>query len=151
MQADPEVEAYFDALPAERQVPMRQLREAIRANLPPGFEEAMSGGMPTFVVPLGTFPGGYHTTPGKPLPFISLASTKTAISVFHMGVYADAELLEWFTNAHADLGIGRLDIGKSCIRFKNVQKIPFELMGELAAKVTPEEWVAKYEGMRAGR
>ncbi len=151
MESDPAVDAYFAALPADRQEPMRQLRETLRASLPPGYEETMTSGMPGYVVPLATFPAGYHTTPGKPLPLVSIASTKTAIAVYHMGVYADAELLAWFTQAYADLGIGRLDIGKSCIRFKNPQKIPYALLGELAAKVAPAAWVATYERTRAGR
>lgn len=151
MKSDAEVDAYYEALPDERRPAMLELRRVLREQLPPGFEETMSSGMPSFVVPLETYPAGYHTTPGKPLPFISLASQKTAISVYHLGVYADAELLEWFTKAYADLGIGRLDMGKSCIRFKNAKKIPFELLGELASKVTPEEWVARYEEQRTGR
>ncbi len=151
MATNPDVEAYYDALPGDRKGPMLELRRVLGENLPGGFEETMSSGMPSFVVPLETYPAGYHTTPGRPLPFISLASQKTGISVYHLGVYADPELLEWFTTAYADLGIGKLDMGKSCIRFKNVKKIPYELLGELASKVTPEEWVAEYEGLRAGR
>jgi hypothetical protein len=151
MATNPEVEAYYEALPDERKEPMLELRKVLGENLPPGFEESMTGGMPGFVVPLETYPAGYHTTPGQPLPLIALASQKRTISVHHLGVYADPELLEWFTKAYADLGIGRLDMGKGCIRFGNMKKIPYELLGELATKVTPEEWVAEYEGLRAGR
>lgn len=139
------VEQYLAELPEARQQPMINLRQAIAANLSPDFEEQMSYGMIGFVVPHSIYPAGYHCTPHLPLPFISIASQKSHIAVYHMGLYAMPELLDWFTKAYSQQGVGKLDIGKSCIRFKNMAKIPYALLGDLAAKVSVGEWIAVYE------
>ena len=136
---------YVDELPQERREPVEKLRKVIRKNLPKGFEEEMSYGMIGYVVPHSIYPKGYHCDPKIPLPFISIASQKNFIALHHMGLYADAELLDWFTQAHAKQVKTKLDMGKGCIRFKKPENIPYELIGELAGKLNPKEWINMYE------
>jgi hypothetical protein len=139
------VEQYLAELPPERQAPMRGLRDAVNARLPRGFQEVMSYGMVGWVVPHTLYPAGYHCDPKLPLPFMGMASQKQAISVYHMGIYADAALMTWFTAEHAKASPKKLDIGKSCVRYKSAEHIPFELIGELASRMTPQDWIARYE------
>jgi hypothetical protein len=140
------VEEYLAGLPTDREPAMRKLRSAIKKNLPKGFAEVMSYGMIGFVVPHKLYPAGYHCDPKLPLPFMSIASQKNFIAVYHMGIYADPALLKWFTGAYAKAFPKRkLDMGKSCQRYKKADDIPFELIGELAAKTTPQQWIALYE------
>ena len=138
-------EEYIEGLPADRQAVVNELRKIIKKNLPKGFKEGMGYGMLGYVVPHSKYPAGYHCDPKQPLPFLGIASQKNFIAVYHMGVYADPKLYKWFTEEYAKAGVGKLDMGKSCIRFKKADKIPFELIGELASKVTPDEWIATYE------
>lgn len=138
-------EDYINQLPEERKVPIKKLREAIKKNLPKGFEETISYGMIGYVVPHAIYPEGYHCTPELPLPFLSFASQKNAINVYHMGIYAREELYNWFLSEYPKHCKRKLDMGKSCIRFKNIDDIPYELIGELASKITVNEWVAIYE------
>ena len=138
-------EQYVAQLPKDRKAGIQRLREVIRTHLPPGFEETMNYGMIGYVVPHSLYPAGYHCDPKLPLPFINLASQKQYIALYHMGVYADPALLEWFLEAYAQLGIGKPDMGKSCLRFKKPEKIPFDLIGELCTKVTPQAWIDRYE------
>lgn len=121
------------------------LIEVIDANLPDGFEKTSDGTGVHYVVPLSTYPSGYHVTPGTPLPFLSVIAQKHHVAVYHMGVYSDPELLRWFEESYAAQVPTKLDMGKSCIRFKNVKHIPYELIGELVSQMTPEQWVAAYE------
>jgi uncharacterized protein YdhG (YjbR/CyaY superfamily) len=144
-----DVQAYLAALEPERQAVMERLMDVIRANLPDGFEELMQYGMPGWVVPHSMFPDGYHVDPSLPLPFLSLGSQKRHIGLYHMGIYADEALLEWFTQEYPKHGSTKLDMGKSCIRFKNMANIPYELVGELCAKMTPEDWIQRYRDARA--
>ncbi|MBK8699086.1 MAG: DUF1801 domain-containing protein [Saprospiraceae bacterium] len=139
------VEDYLAELPEDRKEAMTMLRKIIKKNLPKGFQECMGYGMMGYSVPHSLYPSGYHCDPKQPLPFMSLASQKNFIAVYHMGVYADPTLLDWFTKAFAEAGVGKLDMGKSCIRFKNMNKIPFDLIGELASKMTTKDWIAMYE------
>lgn len=139
---------YLSALPEDRKVAVGRIRQALLDNLPKGFEERMSYGMLGFVVPHEIYPDGYHCDPSLPLPFINLASQKNFVALYHMGIYSDPELLEWFQKSYAGLGIGKLDMGKSCMRFKKMDKIPFELIGELASKMTPRDWIERYEAAR---
>ena len=139
------VEQYMAELPPERQKTMAELRKGIKKNIPKGFREEMSYGMVGYVVPHSKYPAGYHCKPIDPLPFMNFASQKNFIAVYNMGVYADPKLYKWFTDEYAKAGVGKLDMGKSCIRFKNPEKIPFKLIGELASKITPDEWIAMYE------
>ena len=124
---------------------MLKLREVIKNNLPEGFEEAMSYGMLGFVVPHSIYPKGYHCDPKLPLPFISLASQKNFIALYHMGIYADENLLNWFLVEYPKHCKTKLDMGKSCIRFKKMEDIPFELISELAKRVSVTDWIKKYE------
>lgn len=142
------VEEYMKEIPADRLEAMSKLRKVIKKNIPKGFQECMSYGMIGYVVPHKLYAEGYHCDPSLPLPFMNIASQKNNISVYHMGIYADQKLLKWFEGEYKKLNIGKLDMGKSCIRFKNMDKIPFDLIGELAGKMTVEDWVGRYEKMK---
>ena len=137
--------AYMAEIPEDRQKAFTKLRSVIKKNLPKGFSETMGYGMMGWVVPHTKYPAGYHCNPEDPLPFIGIASQKHFIAVYHMGIYADPALLKWFTAAHAKVSPKKLDMGKSCIRYKKPDDIPFEVIGELASKMTPDEWIAIYE------
>ena len=136
---------YLDSLPEERQAPMHQLRETIVQNLPNGFSEGMNYGMLGYVVPHSLYPAGYHCDPKQPLPFVSIASQKNFIALYHMGIYAMPQLLQWFQDEYPNHSKSKLDMGKSCIRFKKPEQIPFALIGQLMQKITPEQWIAVYE------
>ena len=139
------VDAYLAELPEDKKKPMAELRKVIKKNLPKGFKEGMGYGMAGWSVPHSLYPPGYHCTPELPLPFMGIASQKHFIAVYHMGVYADPKILKWFTEAHAKASTKKLDMGKSCIRYKKPEDIPYKLIGELASKITPAEWIALYE------
>ena len=141
--ADPD--AYFKALPPERRAVMQELRAAIAKALPEGFEEVMAYGMPGWVVPLSTYPAGYHCTPGSPLPFLGLASQKSHIAFYHMGLYADPKLLKWFSAEAAKRLPKRLDMGKSCVRFKKPEDVCVPLIADLCRRMTPAQWIKLYE------
>ena len=119
--------------------------EILKTNLPTGFEEQLSYGHIGFVVPHSLYPNGYHCDPKSPLPFVGVASQKNFIALYHMGIYADEKLLNWFVEEYPKHSKRKLDMGKSCIRFKKVDDIPFELIGELAQKITPQQWIDRYE------
>lgn len=136
---------YINELPEDRKEIMATFRNVILDNLPEGFEEQMTYGMLGYVVPHSRYPDGYHCDPKQPLPFISLASQKNHIALYHSGIYSDTELLNWFKNEWPKYATNKLDMGKSCIRFKNPKKIPFELMGELTRKMTVDQWIERYE------
>ncbi len=138
-------EAYIAQLPDERKPVIEKLRQTILKNLPEGFEAQMSYGMLGFVVPHSLYPGGYHCDPKLPLPFINLASQKKFVAVYHSGIYADPELYEWFVSEFPKHCKRKIDMGKSCIRFKYMDDIPYELIAELTSKMTVEQWVALYE------
>jgi len=105
----------------------------------------MSYGMIGYVVPHSIYPKGYHCSPELPLPFISIASQKNAITLYHMMVYADKNLHDWFVTEYSKVCKSKLDMGKSCIRFKKINEIPYELIGKLVSKVSVEQWIEKYE------
>ena len=136
---------YISQLPEERQEVLSKLREVINKNLPKGFEETMSYGMIGYVVPHATYPGGYHCDPKLPLPFMNIASQKNFIAVYHSGVYAQKELLDWFVAEYPKHSKRKLDMGKSCIRFKKMDDVPYDLIGELATKLTVDQWIDIYE------
>jgi hypothetical protein len=137
--------AYLEALPAERKLIIQQLDESIQKNLKGKFEVGIQYGMIGYYVPHKHYPAGYHCNPKEPLPFIQLASQKNFVAVYHMGMYASPELLAWFEKSYAALGIGKPDMGKSCIRFKKIDKIPVDLIGELVSKMSVDEWIQLYE------
>lgn len=138
------VDEYVDSIPEERQKYIRLLRETILENLPEGFEEVISYGMIGYVVPHSIYPAGYHANPKLPLPFINLASQKNYIALYHMGIYADKKLLDWFVSEYTRQCGSKPDMGKSCIRFKKPEQIPFQLIGQLSSKISCGEWVSLY-------
>ena len=138
-------EQYLSELPEDRKEAMLQLRNAIKENLPPGFEEVISYGMLGYVVPHSIYPSGYHCNPKLPLPFINLASQKNFIAIYHMGIYANKNLESWFVSEYPKHVKTKIDMGKSCIRFKKMDDIPFDFIGELASKVSVEDWISNYE------
>jgi len=131
----------------DRQDALYKLREAIIENLPEGFSESVSQGFISYSVPHSIYPAGYHCNPKDPLPFLAVASQKNFIAVYHMGVYSSPELLEWFTTEYGKHVKTKLDMGKSCIRFKKPDQIPFDLIGELCAKITVDQWINLYENV----
>lgn len=141
-------EKYLNSLPEERRTAVKKLREVLLKNLPEGFEEGMGYGMLSYHVPHSLYPAGYHVDPSHPLPFINLASQKNYVALYHMGLYSKPELLEWFTNEYPKHSKRKLDMGKSCIRFKKMEDIPYDLIAELATKMTPQEWISIYENVR---
>jgi len=143
------VENYMNDLPEERKAPMQRLRELFKANLPEGFVEQMSYGMIGYVVPHSIYPKGYHCSPELPLPFINVASQKNFIAVYHMGIYSDENLLNWFVEEYPKHSKAKLDMGKSCIRFKKMDQIPYDLIGELLTKMTVNQWIERYDSILA--
>ena len=124
---------------------MQRLRETLLTHLPKGFEETMSYGMPAYVVPHSLYPAGYHCKPAEPLPYISIASQKNFIALHHVGMYMSPELTAWFTAEYPKHSKTKLDMGKGCIRFKKPEAIPLDLIGELAGRMTPGQWIEIYE------
>ena len=138
-------EEYIKLLPEERKEPVKKLRQIILDNLPKGMEEQMSCGMLGFVIPHSIYPDGYHCDPKLPLPFMNLASQKNFIALYHMGTYAKNDLLVWFTEEYDKKCNYKLDMGKSCVRFKKMDDIPYDLIAELVQKMSTKEWISIYE------
>ncbi len=138
-------EEYLKQLPPDRKEPVAKLREAVKKNLPKGFKEIMSYGMLGYVVPHENYPPGYHCDPALPLLFSAIASQKNFIAFYHMGIYAMPDLLEWFTKEYPKHSPSKLDMGKSCMRFKKPEHIPYQLIGELIKKVSVSKWIEVYE------
>ncbi|MCO6176194.1 DUF1801 domain-containing protein [Flavobacterium sp. NRK F10] len=139
------VEEYLEKAPADRKETLAMLRQVILDNLPENFKEEISYGMVGYVVPHEVYPNGYHCNPKLPLPFMSFASQKNSINFYHMGIYADKELSDWFLKEYAKFSAKKLDMGKSCMRFKKAEDIPFELIGKLVRKVSAQQWITTYE------
>ncbi len=139
------VDDYISKIPTERVEPFEKLRKSVLGNIPAGFEETIGYNMPAYVVPLSVYPDGYHCQADTPLPFASIASQKNFIAFYHMGIYAIPKLKAWFEEEYAKRVPTKLDMGKSCIRLKKMDQIPYDLFGELMAKVTPTEWISIYE------
>jgi len=141
----PGPEAYLESVPGDRKDVMLRLHNLIMENLPQGFEACVGYGMLGYVVPHSLYPAGYHCDPKQPLPFMGLASQKNSISFYHMGLYADQVLLDWFVSEYPKYSKTRLDMGKSCVRFKKEENIPFPLLAELVQKMSPADWIRLYE------
>ena len=139
------VEGYIKQVPEDRRAAFEQLRQAILNHLPNGFVETISYGMIGYVVPHSIYPKGYHCKPNQALPFINIAAQKNFIAVYHMGIYANPDLLQWFVDEFPKHTSAKLDMGKSCIRFKNLNDIPYDLIGELATKMTVNDCIEFYE------
>jgi len=138
-------EQYLKELPDTRKAPVFKLRLQILENLPSGIVETMNYGMLGYVIPHAVYPDGYHCNPELPLPFMNLASQKNFIAVYSMVLYAKKDLMDWFVAAYAERCKYKIDMGKSCIRFKRMDDIPFDLIGELTSKVETQEWIEIYE------
>lgn len=139
------VEEYIAMLPEERTSPIKKMISIFEENLPDGFEKGLSYKMIGFYVPHTLYPAGYHCNPKDPLPFINIASQKNFIALYHMGIYANSALYDWFVTAYPKHCATKLDMGKSCVRFKKMEDIPYELLKQLATKVAPQEWIECYE------
>ena len=138
-------EDYISQIPEERKEAFQKLRETVQKNLPKGFEEGIQYKMIGFYVPQSRYPDGYHCDPKEPLPFVSLASQKNFIALYHSGLYSFTELYDWFVAQYPKYCKYKLDMGKSCVRFKRMDDIPYELIGELCQKVTVNDWIERYE------
>ncbi len=136
---------YIAQLPEERQEVISKIRMTILENLPKGFEEQISYGMLGYVVPHTIYPNGYHCDPKLPLPFMNLASQKNFVALYHSGLYADSKLYDWFVSEYTEQCKYKLDMGKSCIRFKKMDDIPYKLIAELCTKMTTDDWITLYE------
>lgn len=141
------VSEYLDNIPEDRREAFNQLREAIITNLPEGFEECINYGMIGYVVPHAIYPNGYHCDPKLPLPFMNIASQKNFIAFYHMGIYGNADLMNWFVHEFPNYSKAKLDMGKSCVRFKKMNDIPFELIGNLVKRMSVADWVNQYESL----
>lgn len=139
------VDDYIAQLPEERKVVLEKMRTIILENLPKGFSERLGYGMPAYVVPHEIYPAGYHCDTKLPLPFMNIASQKNFVALYHMGIYANPELMEWFVTEYPKHCKRKLDMGKSCIRFKKMEDIPYDLIAELATKMSPQDWIDLYE------
>ncbi len=139
------VDEYIHQLPEDRKEVITKLRATILKNLPKGFVEQINYNMPGYVVPHSLYPGGYHCDPKLPLPFMNIASQKNFVALYHMGIYANPEILAWFTTEYPKHCKRKLDMGKSCVRFKKMDDIPYELIGELVRKMTSQQWIEMYD------
>ena len=139
------IKEYIDQLPEDRKPVIKKLRSIINKNLPKGFKEQLSYGMPGWVIPHSKYPDGYHCDPKLPVPFMSIASQKNFVALYHSGVYASPDLYKWFTTEYPNHSKRKLDMGKSCIRFKKMDDVPYDLIAELVAKMTPDDFIEIYE------
>jgi uncharacterized protein YdhG (YjbR/CyaY superfamily) len=139
------IEEYIAQIPEDRKPVFNELLTLLKTHLPSGYEECLSYGMPAFSVPHSLYPPGYHVSPEVALPFISIASQKNFIAFYHMGLYATPELQSWWTEEYPKYSKRKLDMGKSCVRFKKMDDIPFELIKELVQKITPQQWIDTYK------
>ncbi|MEK8179663.1 DUF1801 domain-containing protein [Flavobacterium buctense] len=138
---------YINELPSDRKEVIQKLRKTIIDNLPKGFQEAMGYGMLGYCVPHSIYPNGYHCNPKDPLPFMGLASQKNFVAFYHMGIYADKNLYDWFVSEYGKQCKYKLDMGKSCVRFKKLDDIPYDLIAELTQKISVEDWIKTYESV----
>lgn len=143
------VEEYISRIPNEKKEAIMKLREVISANLPDGFNETISYDMIGYVVPIELYPKGYRNDGATPLPFINIAAQKNFIALYHMGIYSYGDIKEWFVDEYNKRCTYKLDMGKSCIRFKKLDDIPYSLIGELCNKITVEEWISTYEAAKS--
>ena len=138
-------EEYIAQLPEERKAPITKLNNLIKKHMPKGLEAGMGYGMLAYYVPKSIYPDGYHCKPFPPLPFINLASQKNFIALCHAGMYAKKELYDWFVSEYPKYSKYKLDMGKSCVRFKKIEDIPYDLIKLLLDKMSVKEWIDIYE------
>ncbi len=138
-------EDYIAQLPQERKTAISKLHNLILKHMPKGLESGMGYGMLAYFVPKSIYPAGYHCKPFPPLPFINVASQKNFIAIYHSGLYANKELYDWFVSEYPKHCKYKIDMGKSCIRFKKIDDIPYDLITQLLGKMTINEWITIYE------
>ena len=142
------VAQYLAELPEDRRAILSAVRDVIRANIDPGFSEGVGYGMIGWVVPHATYPAGYHCDPKQPLPFASLASQKNHMALYLCSVYVDdGRESDWFRAAWAKTG-KKLDMGKSCIRFKKIKDLALDVIAESFRRMTVEKFITQYEAAR---
>ncbi|MBD8870905.1 DUF1801 domain-containing protein [Nocardioides donggukensis] len=141
------VEEYLDELPEDRRAAVSIVRDLVNENLPEGYQEAMGFGMITWGIPLETYPDTYNK---QPLQVLALASQKNYMALYLMGIYADEGLEDWFREQYAERGL-KLDMGKSCVRFRRLDQLHLEAVAEVVRRVPPQEFIAVYEAARANR
>ena len=144
----PTVAEYLAGLSLDRRKAIASVRSTIKKHLPSGYVETMQYGMISYVVPLRLYPAGYLGKPDVPLPFVSLAAQKNHMAVYLMNVYGDPKLDTWFKTAWKKTG-KKLDMGKSCLRFKQVEELALDVLGQAVARTPVAEYVARYEQSRA--
>ncbi len=142
----PTVKEYLDSLPPERRAALQKVRRVIRKNLPPGYKEGMQYGYIGYYVPFSRLA---HTYNGEPLSVACLASQKNHMAVYLMSVYGSPKLKRWFEQEYRKSG-KKLDMGKSCIRFRAVDDLPLDVIGKAIAAVSVDDYVAVYEASRRG-
>lgn len=138
-------EEYLKELPEDRKEAVSNLRNTVLKNLPKGFKEVMAYGMLGYVVPLETYPAGYHCNPKLPLGFVNIGSQKNYIVLHHLGLYGNPDLLKWFETEYPKYSDAKIDMGKGCVRFKKPENIPYKLIGELMKKITVKDWITFHE------
>lgn len=139
------VTEYLNSIPEDRKPFFNKLRKTILDNIPTGFDECLTYNMIGFVVPLNTYPSGYHVTSNTPLPFVNIASQKNFIALYHMGIYTNPKIYDWFVAEYSKHCKYKLDMGKSCVRFKKMEDIPFDLIAILMQKYSVDDWIRTYE------
>ena len=140
------VEDYLDGLPADRRAVVSAVRDVVNANLPDGYREEMAFGMIGWAIPLEDYPVTYN---GAPLGIAALASQKNHVSLYLMGLYGSEPEEAWFREEYAKRGL-KLDMGKSCVRFKRLDQVPLDVIGQVIAKIPPDLYIGRYEAARAG-
>ncbi|MFA9400179.1 MAG: DUF1801 domain-containing protein [Acidobacteriota bacterium] len=147
MQSEAETpQEYLESLPEGRREAIAEVRQTILDNLPEGYEEAMQYGMLSYVIPLERYPETYNR---QPLGYVSLASQKNYMSLYLMGIYGEVDGRNWF-EAEAEKRGAKLDIGKACVRFRRLEDLPLDLVGEAVARIGVEDFIDKYERSRSG-
>ena len=138
------VAAYLKELPDDRRKAIKAIRKEIRDHLPKGYKEGMQYGMIGYFVPHRIYPAGYHCDPSQPLPYAHLASQKNHMAIYLFGMYSNPEISDWFIQQWKLSG-KKLDMGKSCVRFKKIEDVPLALIGQVIAKVPVKELIREYE------
>jgi uncharacterized protein YdhG (YjbR/CyaY superfamily) len=139
------IQEYFAQVAPEYQEATIRIFDILKENLDPTFQAGIIYNMPGFEVPKSVYPSGYHCKPFPPLPFVNVAAQKNFIALYHMGLYAEPELYNWFVAEFPKHSSKKLDMGKSCIRFKKAEDVPFELIAQLAQRMTAQQWINVYE------
>ena len=138
------VQEYLGGLPPDRRAAIEAVRKVILKHLPKGFEETMQYGMIGYVVPLRIYPPGYHCGKDIPLPFASLASQKNHMAIYLCNVFGHKETDAWFRREYKASG-KKLDMGGSCVRFKQIEDLPLDLIGKVIARTPVKHFIKLYE------